>query len=50
MIPNWVQKSLDNATEKQLKIYKKGWLGECTTSSIAEFEAHGIMVGNRHAL
>jgi hypothetical protein len=45
MVPNWVQKSLDNATEKQLKIYKEEWLGECMTSLIAKFEAHGIMVG-----
>jgi hypothetical protein len=28
-----------------LRIYKEGWLGECTTSSIAEFEAHGIWLG-----
>ncbi|KAF8224917.1 hypothetical protein L208DRAFT_453765 [Tricholoma matsutake] len=32
---NWVQKSLDSATEKELKIYKEEWLGECTTSWIA---------------
>jgi len=49
MVPNWVQKSLDNATEKELKIYKEEWLGECMslcmTSSIAKFEARGITVG-----
>ena len=45
MVPNWVQKSLDNATEKELKIYKEEWLGECMTTSIAKFEAHGITVG-----
>ncbi|KAF8229929.1 hypothetical protein L208DRAFT_1401360 [Tricholoma matsutake] len=27
MVPNWVQKSLDSATEKELKIYKEEWLG-----------------------
>ena len=45
MVPNWVQKSLDNATEKELKIYKEGWLGECTRSWISKFETHGIMLG-----
>jgi len=28
MVPNWVQKSLDNVTEKELKIHKEEWLGE----------------------
>ncbi|KAF8224795.1 hypothetical protein L208DRAFT_1409576 [Tricholoma matsutake] len=27
MVPNWVQKSLDSAMEKELKIYKEEWLG-----------------------
>jgi hypothetical protein len=45
MVPNWVQKSLDNATEKDLKVYKQEWLGASMTSlCIAKFRAQDVMV------